>query len=47
MKPYKCKVRPPCFYLYSSFPDLVEGQMVADVIAVLGSLNIVAGELDR
>jgi len=47
MRPYKCKVRPPCFYVYSSFPKLAEGGMVADGIAILGSLNIVAGELDR
>jgi len=47
MKPYKCKVRPPCFYVYNSLPELVEGGMIADMVAVLGSLNIVAGELDR
>jgi NADH:ubiquinone oxidoreductase subunit D len=44
---YKCRVRPPCFHIYSSFPSLVEGGMIADAIAVLGSLNIIAGELDR
>jgi NADH:ubiquinone oxidoreductase subunit D len=47
MRPYKCKVRPPCFYIYSSFPRLIEGCLVADAVAVLGSLNIIAGELDR
>ena len=47
MKPYKCKVRPPCFYIYSSFPQLVEGGLIADAVAILGSLNVVAGELDR
>ncbi len=47
MKPYKCKVRPPCFYIYSAFPHIVEGEMIADAVAILGSLNIVAGELDR
>lgn len=47
MKPYRCRVRPPCFYIYSAFPSLVEGGMIADAIAVLGSLNIIAGELDR
>jgi hypothetical protein len=46
MRPYKCKVRPPCFSIYSSLPRLVEGGLVADAIAVLSSLNIVAGELD-
>lgn len=47
MRPYKCKVRPPCFYIYSAFPRLAEGALVADAVAVLGSLNIIAGELDR
>lgn len=47
MRPYRCRVRPPCFYIYSSLYRLVEGGMVADAIAVLGSLNIIAGELDR
>lgn len=47
MRPYKCKVRPPCYYVYSSFPQLAEEGLIADAIAVLGSLNVVAGELDR
>ncbi|RMG56905.1 MAG: NADH dehydrogenase (quinone) subunit D [Deltaproteobacteria bacterium] len=46
-KPYRIKVRPPCFAIYSAFPDLVRGHMIADAIAILGSINIIAGELDR
>ncbi|MBN1826227.1 MAG: NADH dehydrogenase (quinone) subunit D [Candidatus Eisenbacteria bacterium] len=46
-RPYKVKVRPPCFYVFSAFERLVEGGMIQDAIAVLGSLNIIAGELDR
>jgi len=46
-KPYKVKVRPPCFYVFSAFPRLTEGGMIQDMIATLGSLNIIAGELDR
>ena len=45
--PYKIKVRPPCFYMMSSFPEMVEGYMVADAVVNLGSLNIIGGELDR
>ncbi|GIW23351.1 MAG: NADH-quinone oxidoreductase subunit D [Candidatus Sericytochromatia bacterium] len=45
--PYKVKVRPPCFYIFSSFADIIEEHMIADAIACLGSLNIIAGELDR
>ena len=45
--PYKLKVRPPCFAIYQSFPDSITGGLVADVIAILGSMNLIAGELDR
>lgn len=45
--PYRLKVRPPCFPVYQSFSEQVEGGLVADVIAVLGSMNLIAGELDR
>ncbi len=45
--PYKIKVRPPCFPLFQGMPRLCEGQMIADLIATLGSVNIIAGELDR
>ena len=46
-QPYKCKVRPPCFYKMGGFHEMVEGQMVADAIINLGSINIIGGELDR
>jgi NADH-quinone oxidoreductase subunit C/D len=45
--PYRCRVRPPCFNIYQAFVDMCMGQTVSDAIAALGSLNIVAGELDR
>ena len=45
--PYRLKVRPPCFAIYQSFSDSVKGGLVADVIAILGSMNLIAGELDR
>ena len=46
-QPYRLKVRPPCFAIYQSFPKQVEGTLVADVISILGSMNVIAGELDR
>jgi NADH-quinone oxidoreductase subunit C/D len=46
-KPYRLRVRPPCFAIYQSFSQLIDGGLVSDVIAVLGSLNLIAGELDR
>lgn len=45
--PYKVKVRPPCFPAMAALPDIIEGGMVADSVLSLGSLNIIAGELDR
>lgn len=46
-KPYRIKIRPPCYMVYQAFPELVKGEMIADLIACLSSLNIIAGELDR
>ena len=45
--PYKVKVRPPSFYHMASYPKIIEGYQVADAILALGSLNIIAGEMDR
>lgn len=45
--PYKIKVRPPCFYAMAAYPHIIEGSMIADAVLSLGSLNIIAGELDR
>ncbi len=46
-KPYKVKVRPPCFYIMGGFHEMVEGEMIADAVINLGSINIIGGELDR
>lgn len=46
-RPYRLRVRPPCFAIYQSFPEQITGGMIADVIAILGSMNLIAGELDR
>lgn len=45
--PYRLKVRPPCFAIYQSFPSVVKGWMIADAIATVASMNLIAGELDR
>jgi NADH-quinone oxidoreductase subunit C/D len=45
--PYRVKCRPPCFPILSAFPDMVRGNFLADAVAALGSINIIAGELDR
>ena len=45
--PYRARCRPPSFINYQCFPNLVVGHQISDVIAVLGSMNIIAAELDR
>jgi NADH:ubiquinone oxidoreductase subunit D len=46
-RPYRVRCRPPCFAIYQAFPEMCIGQTVSDAVATLGSINIVAGELDR
>ena len=46
-KAYRVRIRPPCFANYSAFPKMIKGSMIADVVAALGSVNVIAGELDR
>jgi NADH-quinone oxidoreductase subunit D len=46
-KPYKCKIRSPGFAHLQAMDFLCRGHMLADVSAVLGSLDIVFGEVDR
>jgi len=45
--PYKVKVRAPSFLHMASYPKIIEGYQIADAIMTLGSLNIIAGEMDR
>ncbi len=44
---YRARTRPPSFIHFALFPRLIVGHQVSDVVAVLGSLNIIAAELDR
>ena len=46
-KPWRMKVRSPSFVNLQSLPTMIEGRLVADVIAAIGSLDIVLGEIDR
>ena len=46
-KPYKCKIRAPGFSHLQAMDYLIKGHMLADVPAVLGSMDIVFGEVDR
>ena len=46
-KPHRFKIRSPCFSNLAVFSELVEGEYLADMIATLGSLDLVFGEVDR
>ena len=46
-RPWRMKVRSPSFVNLQALPVMVEGKLVADVIAAIGSIDIVLGEIDR
>jgi NADH-quinone oxidoreductase subunit D len=46
-KPYRVKVRAPSFVNLQGLPRLVEGRLIADVVACIGTTDIVLGEVDR
>jgi NADH-quinone oxidoreductase subunit D len=46
-RPYRCKVRAPAFSNLSSLPHMVRGELIADVVAVIGSIDILLGDVDR
>jgi NADH-quinone oxidoreductase subunit C/D len=45
--PHRVKVRPPCFNIYQAYPEMISGGPLADAVAIIGGLNVIAGELDR
>jgi NADH-quinone oxidoreductase subunit D len=46
-KPFRFRIRPPSFLNLAALPKMIVGQMIADVIAAIGSIDIVLGEIDR
>jgi NADH-quinone oxidoreductase subunit D len=46
-QPYRCHVRPPSFVNLQSLPMMAEGHFVADLVALIATLDIVLGEIDR
>jgi NADH-quinone oxidoreductase subunit D len=46
-QPYRVRVRPPSFVNLQALDKMVRGALVADVVAVIGTLDIVLGEVDR
>jgi NADH:ubiquinone oxidoreductase subunit D len=45
--PWRVRIRPPSFINYPVLGPLLRGAMIADLVAILASFNIIAGELDR
>ena len=46
-RPYRCRVRPPCFTLMQGLVPMIQGGMVSDIVATFGTINMIAGENDR
>ncbi|MBI5884444.1 MAG: NADH-quinone oxidoreductase subunit D [Elusimicrobia bacterium] len=46
-RPYRVRCRPPCLFTMAALPRMIDGGWVADIIATFGSVNMIAGELDR
>lgn len=46
-RPYKIKVRPPCFPLMQALPYVMRGSLLADLIPTFDSINMIGGEIDR
>ena len=45
--PDRCRVRPPSFYNMQVVPELSEGHLLSDLVAIIGTTDIVLGEIDR
>jgi NADH-quinone oxidoreductase subunit D len=46
-RPYRVRVRPPCFYGMSALAHMVKGHAIADLVAIFGMVNMIGGECDR
>lgn len=46
-KPYRVRVRPPCFVAMGIAGPLIEGHMIADIVPIFGMMNMIGGECDR
>ncbi len=44
---WRLRIRSPSFYLFQSLDEMIKGKMIGDLVSALGSINIIAGELDR
>jgi NADH-quinone oxidoreductase subunit D len=46
-RPYKCKIRSPSYVHLQALEEMSKGHMLADIVAIIGAMDIVFGEVDR
>ena len=46
-RPYKCRVRPPCFAIVSALPEMIKDHPIADIVPTFDMMNMIGGECDR
>jgi NADH-quinone oxidoreductase subunit D len=46
-RPYRVRVRPPCFFGMAALGDILKGLMIADIVTTFGMINMIGGECDR
>lgn len=46
-RPYKCRVRPPCFAIVSALPEMIKDRPLADIVPTFDMMNMIGGECDR
>jgi NADH-quinone oxidoreductase subunit D len=46
-KPYRCKIRPTGFAHLQAMDKMAKGHMLADAVSIIGSIDLVFGEIDR
>ncbi|PYU96932.1 MAG: NADH-quinone oxidoreductase subunit D [Acidobacteria bacterium] len=46
-KPFRCHVRAPSFANLQALPKMIEGRLIADAVACIGSIDVILGEIDR
>ncbi len=46
-RPYRVRVRPPCYVIMAALPILIKGGSIADIVPTFGSVNMIGGELDH
>jgi NADH-quinone oxidoreductase subunit D len=46
-RPFRCRVRPPCFAVVQALPEMIKGTIIADIPPTFGMMNMIGGECDR